>query len=147
MECVPMNEVGRALADERRALVEVFGDVLSSGRLVQGPQHAGLGSGRAGCLGVPSKDQRGEHAHRRCNPVPISLPWSVRCIVGGGTQSDVILPDLRNTALDAPTLVFRRQFDFSAVADLGVCASLPYDGADSTSDYEKFRQQARAATL
>jgi len=39
MNWVPMNDLSRALSVERTVLTEAFSDVLSSGWLVQGPQH------------------------------------------------------------------------------------------------------------
>jgi dTDP-3-amino-2,3,6-trideoxy-4-keto-D-glucose/dTDP-3-amino-3,4,6-trideoxy-alpha-D-glucose/dTDP-2,6-dideoxy-D-kanosamine transaminase len=54
MEWVPMNDLSRALSEERSSLIEVFRGVLSTGWLVQGPQHAGFESDLAEYLGVPS---------------------------------------------------------------------------------------------
>ncbi len=53
MEWVPMNDLRRALSDESIALAEVFGDVLSKGWLVQGPQHDGFEADLAEYIGVP----------------------------------------------------------------------------------------------
>ena len=53
MDWVPMNDLSRALSVERSALTEAFSDVLSSGWLVQGPQHDAFESELAAYLGVP----------------------------------------------------------------------------------------------
>jgi aminotransferase EvaB len=52
MAWVPMNDLARALSAERTALAAVFDDVLSSGWLVQGPQHDGFETDLASYLGV-----------------------------------------------------------------------------------------------
>jgi len=53
MEPVPMNDLGRALACERDALMRAFSDVIASGWLVQGPQHESFEAELANFLDVP----------------------------------------------------------------------------------------------
>ena len=92
-------------------------------------------------FGVPSKDVRGEHAHRRCAQVLICLRGSVRCIVDDGVRRDEVLLDRPDTGLYLPAMAWGTQFDYSADAVLGVFASLPYDGADYIRDYDEFLAQ------
>jgi serine acetyltransferase len=96
-------------------------------------------------FGVPSKDVRGEHAHRRCAQVLICLRGSVRCIVDDGVRRDEVLLDRPGTGLYVPALIWGTQFDYSADAVLGVFASTPYDGADYIRDYDEFLGEALAA--
>jgi len=90
-------------------------------------------------FGVPSKDVRGEHAHRECAQVLICLRGSVRCIVDDGMKRDVVQLSRADTALYMPPMTWGSQFDYSDDAVLGVFASLPYDGDDYIRDYDEFR--------
>lgn len=96
-------------------------------------------------FGVPSKDVRGEHAHRQCAQVLVCLRGSVRCIVDDGVRRDEVLLDRPDTGLYMPAMTWGTQFDYSADAVLGVFASLPYDGADYIRDYDQYLGEAVAA--
>ncbi|HEY5516622.1 MAG TPA: WxcM-like domain-containing protein [Pengzhenrongella sp.] len=87
---------------------------------------------------VPSKDVRGEHAHRVCSQVLVCLRGSVRCVVDDGERRDEVLLDSPDTGLYMPPMTWGSQFDYSADAVLGVFASHPYDGADYIRDYDEF---------
>ncbi|MGV8978033.1 MAG: WxcM-like domain-containing protein [Cellulomonas sp.] len=89
-------------------------------------------------FGVPSKDVRGEHAHRECAQVLVCLRGSVRCIVDDGARRDEVLLDSPNIGLYMPPMTWGTQFDYSADAVLGVFASMPYNGADYIRDYDDF---------
>lgn len=89
-------------------------------------------------FGVPSKDVRGEHAHRECEQVLVCLRGSVRCIVDDGARRDEVTLDRPDRALYMPARTWGTQFDYSPDAVLGVFASLPYDGADYIRDYDDF---------
>ena len=89
-------------------------------------------------FGVPSKDVRGEHAHRSCEQVLIALRGSLRCVVDDGTRRDEVLLDRADLGLYMPAMTWGTQFDYSADAVLGVFASLPYDGTDYIRDYDEF---------
>ena len=89
-------------------------------------------------FGVPSKDVRGEHAHRQCSQVLVCLRGSVRCIVDDGSRRDEVLLDRPEIGLYMPPMTWGTQFDYSADAVLAVFASHPYDGADYIRDYDEF---------
>ncbi|WP_149202570.1 WxcM-like domain-containing protein [Actinotalea subterranea] len=93
-------------------------------------------------FGVPSKDVRGEHAHRECSQVLVSLRGSVRCIVDDGERRDEVVLDQPDVGLYMPPMTWGTQFDYSADAVLAVFASHPYDGADYIRDYDEFRALA-----
>jgi len=96
-------------------------------------------------FGVPSKDVRGEHAHRACAQVLIALRGSVRCIVDDGVRRDEVLLDSPGIGLYTPPMTWGTQFDYSPDAVLGVFASLPYDSADYIRDYDTFLEEARTS--
>lgn len=89
-------------------------------------------------FGVPSKDVRGEHAHRACEQVLVALRGSVRCIVDDGRGREEVLLDRPDLGLHMPAMTWGTQFDYSSDAVLGVFASLPYDSADYIRDYDEF---------
>jgi acetyltransferase-like isoleucine patch superfamily enzyme len=92
-------------------------------------------------FGVPSKDVRGEHAHRECSQVLVCLRGSVRCIVDDGDRRDEVVLDSPRLGLYMPPMTWGTQFGYSADAVLAVFASHPYDGADYIRDYDEFRAQ------
>lgn len=97
-------------------------------------------------FGVPSKDVRGEHAHRVCSQVLIAIRGSVRCIVDDGEHRDEVLLESPDVGLYMPPMTWGTQFDYSADAVLGVFASHPYDGADYIRDYDGFLAEKRDIT-
>ncbi|WP_295827956.1 WxcM-like domain-containing protein [uncultured Microbacterium sp.] len=92
--------------------------------------------------GVPSKEVRGEHAHRQCEQFLVCLTGSVSCIVDDGTQRSVYVLDDPSLGLYMPKMTWGTQYDYSADAVLIVFASHPYDDADYIRDYEEFRELA-----
>ena len=94
-------------------------------------------------FGVPSKDVRGEHAHRECAQVLVCLRGSVRCIVDDGSRRDEVVLDRSDLGLYMPPMMWGTQFDYSTDAVLGVFASLPYDGGDYIRDYDQFLDAAQ----
>lgn len=93
---------------------------------------------------VPSKDVRGEHAHRRCEQVLVALRGSVTCIVDDGATRDQVVLDRPDVALHMPAMTWGTQYRYSSDAVLGVFASLPYDSADYIRDYDEFLTELRA---
>nr|WP_289941729.1 WxcM-like domain-containing protein [Microbacterium testaceum] len=94
--------------------------------------------------GVPSKEVRGEHAHRQCEQFLICLTGSVSCIVDDGTKRNVYVLDDPSLGLYMPKMTWGTQYDYSADAVLIVFASHPYDDADYIRDYEEFRELAQS---
>ena len=95
---------------------------------------------------VPSKDVRGEHAHRRCEQVLVALRGSITCIVDDGTTRDQIVLDRPDVGLHMPAMTWGTQYQYSTDAVLGVFASHSYDSADYIRDYEEFVQLAAAGS-
>ena len=87
---------------------------------------------------VPSKDVRGEHAHRKCEQVLFALRGSITCIVDDGTTREQVVLNSPGVALYMPAMTWGTQYRYSEDAVLGVFASLPYDGDDYIRTYEEF---------
>lgn len=94
--------------------------------------------------GVPSKEVRGEHAHRQCHQFLICISGSVSCIVDDGTTRHEYVLNNPSMGLHMPPMTWGTQYDYSADAVLVVFASRPYEDADYIRDYEEFRALAQA---
>lgn len=89
-------------------------------------------------FGVPSKEVRGEHAHRECAQVLVCLQGSVHSIVDDGTHRREVRLDSPDVALYVPSMLWGTQYRYSEDAVLGVFASHPYDADDYIREYEQF---------
>lgn len=87
---------------------------------------------------VPSKDVRGEHAHRACEQVLVCLRGSVACIVDDGVDRTEVVLDRPDVGLYMPAMTWGTQYRYTDDAVLGVFASLPYDSDDYIRGYEEF---------
>lgn len=90
---------------------------------------------------VPSRDVRGEHAHRQCEQFLVCLKGSVRAIVDDGATREEFLLDTPEFGLYMPAMTWGSQYAYSPDAVLAVFASLPYDGADYIRTYSQFRDE------
>jgi UDP-2-acetamido-3-amino-2,3-dideoxy-glucuronate N-acetyltransferase len=89
-------------------------------------------------FGVPTREVRGEHAHRSCEQVLICLNGRVSCIADDGEHRQEFSLDRPDIGLYIPALVWATQFDYSSDAVLIVLASRAYDANDYIRDYEDF---------
>lgn len=94
--------------------------------------------------GVPSKEVRGEHAHRRCEQFLVCLTGRVSCIVDDGTNRREYVLDDPSQGLHMPPMTWGTQYNYSPDAVLAVFASEKYDDADYIRDYEQFLNAASA---
>lgn len=93
--------------------------------------------------GVPSKEVRGEHAHRQCEQFLICITGSVSCIIDDGrARHEYVLND-PSIGLYMPAMTWGTQYDYSQDAVLAVFASRPYEDTDYIRDYEEFRELVR----
>ncbi len=93
---------------------------------------------------VPSRDVRGEHAHRQCEQLLVCLRGSVQALVDDGTDRRELLLDRPDQGLYVPAMVWGTQYKYSEDAVLLVYASRPYEDADYIRDYETFLAEATA---
>jgi UDP-2-acetamido-3-amino-2,3-dideoxy-glucuronate N-acetyltransferase len=92
---------------------------------------------------VPSRDVRGEHAHRECEQVLVCLKGTVRAIIDDGVEREEFLLDTPDFGLYMPAMTWGTQYAYSPDAVLAVFASLPYDGNDYIRTYSEFQAAAR----
>jgi dTDP-4-dehydrorhamnose 3,5-epimerase-like enzyme len=87
---------------------------------------------------VPSKDVRGEHAHRRCHQFLVCARGSCRVVVDDGRLREEIMLDRPHVGLHIPPMIWGIQYGYSPDALLLVFASHEYDAADYIRDYNEF---------
>ncbi|MCU1393890.1 MAG: isomerase [Ilumatobacteraceae bacterium] len=89
---------------------------------------------------VPSKEVRGEHAHRRCEQLLTCVSGSVDVLWDDGVERGQVTLDSPAVSLYMPPEVWGSQFRFSSDAALVVLASLPYEPDDYVRTYDEFIQ-------
>lgn len=87
---------------------------------------------------VPTKDVRGEHAHRTCEQFLVCLAGSVSCVVDNGVTRQEFRLDRPDVGLYMPPMIWGTQYNYSADAVLLALASHEYDPADYIRDYDEF---------
>lgn len=90
---------------------------------------------------VPSKEVRGEHAHRQLQQFLICVRGSCSVMVDNGHQREEIKLDSPLKGLHIPPMVWGVQYRYSPDAMLLVLASDTYDAADYIRDYDLFLQE------
>ena len=91
---------------------------------------------------VPSRDVRGEHAHRRCEQFLIALRGSITCVVSDGRRTQQFVLDRPDVGLHMPPMLWGTQYDYSPDAVLLVLASDEYDPDDYIRTYDEFLREA-----
>jgi dTDP-4-dehydrorhamnose 3,5-epimerase-like enzyme len=87
---------------------------------------------------VPSKEIRGEHAHRTCDQLLICVNGSVNVMVDDGKNRQQVLLDRPELSLYVPAMVWASQYHYTANALLMVMASEIYDAGDYIREYDAF---------
>ena len=91
---------------------------------------------------VPSKDVRGEHAHKTLHEFCVCVHGSLSIVLDDGDQRCEVHLDSPTVGLHIPPLVWGIQYRFSRDAVLLVLASEPYDADDYIRDYDQFLKVA-----
>lgn len=89
-------------------------------------------------FGVPSRETRGEHAHRVCHQFLVCVHGSVRVLADDGRQRREFLLDSPASGLHLPPMTWGTQYQYSPDAVLLVFASHPYDAGDYIREYDDF---------
>jgi acetyltransferase-like isoleucine patch superfamily enzyme len=95
-------------------------------------------------FGVPTRELRGEHAHRTLQQFLICVHGNCSVRLFDGERSDEVLLDRPELALHVPPMVWMTQYKFSSDAVLAVLASDIYRAEDYVRDLEEYlRKKAR----
>lgn len=87
---------------------------------------------------VPTKEVRGEHAHRRLQQVLVCLKGSLEVMVDDGRQRAVVPLSGPQLGLYLPPLVWASHYRYTPDAVLLVLASDEYDADEYVRDYDEF---------
>ena len=87
---------------------------------------------------VPSREVRGEHAHRRLQQVLVCLRGSVEVMIDNGRRRDLVTLAEPSVGLYVPPMTWLSHYGYSPNALLLVLASDPYDANDYVRDYDEF---------
>jgi len=92
---------------------------------------------------VPTKEVRGEHAHRVCKQLLTCVKGSVSVVCDDGDVRQEFVLDSPDLALYIPPMVWGVQYKYSQDAVLLVLASHGYEAADYIRNYDAFLQERR----
>lgn len=87
---------------------------------------------------VPSRELRGEHAHKRCQQFLICLHGSCRVLLDDGQSRCEVALDRPDMGIFMPEMIWGTQYRYSMDAVLLVFASRPYEDADYIRTYDEF---------
>ena len=88
--------------------------------------------------GVPSRDIRGEHAHKELHQFLICVHGSCHVVADDGAARQEFTLDDPSVGIYIPPLVWSVQYKHSEDAVLLVLASAPYDASDYIRNYQDF---------
>ncbi len=89
---------------------------------------------------VPSKETRGEHAHRECHQFLICVRGSCAVVADDGKNRQEFVLEGPDMGIYLPPMVWGIQYKYSADAVLLVYASHYYDNSDYIRNYADFRK-------
>lgn len=92
---------------------------------------------------VPSKETRGEHAHRVCHQFLICVRGSCAVFADDGMNRTEVLLDSPDKGIYLPPMVWGVQYKYSEDAVLLVFASHYYDAADYIRNYSEFLDEVK----
>jgi UDP-2-acetamido-3-amino-2,3-dideoxy-glucuronate N-acetyltransferase len=95
---------------------------------------------------VPSREVRGEHAHRICHQFLICVSGQIMVAVDDGHHRGEVLLDTPTLGVYLPPMVWGSQFRYDQESVLLVLASHLYDPDDYIREYESFLIEAEASS-
>ncbi len=87
---------------------------------------------------VPSKEIRGEHAHKACQQFLVCVNGSCHVLLDDGSKRKVVALNDPHTGLYIPPMVWGVQYNYTPDAVLLVLASQCYQAADYIREYDEF---------
>lgn len=94
---------------------------------------------------VPSREIRGEHAHRELHQFLVCVHGEVAVVVDDGIHREQVRLSHISAGIHIEPLVWTILYNYSNEAVLLVFASLPYDSEDYIRDYDEFKKLASLA--
>jgi len=89
---------------------------------------------------VPTREVRGEHAHRTCHQFLVCVRGQVNLVVDNGQSREELVLDSPSLGVHIPPMIWAVQYQYSSEAVLLVLTSDAYDAADYIRDYDEFRR-------
>ena len=93
---------------------------------------------------VPTRETRGEHAHRTCAQFLVCVHGAVRVLADDGELREEFTLDAPDKGLHLPAMTWGTQYRYSADAVLLVYASQAYDPDEYIRSYDAFMRLAAA---
>lgn len=90
---------------------------------------------------VPSREVRGEHAHRQCHQFLVCVKGSCAVVVDDGKRRAEVLLNRPNLGIHIPPLVWATEYKYSQDAILLALASDIYKAEDYIRDYDQFLRE------
>jgi UDP-2-acetamido-3-amino-2,3-dideoxy-glucuronate N-acetyltransferase len=87
---------------------------------------------------VPTREVRGEHAHRQCNQFFVCLQGTVGILLDDGNSRRELTLDSPGAGVFMPAMIWGTQYRYSSDAVLLVFASHFYDASDYIRTYDEF---------
>jgi UDP-2-acetamido-3-amino-2,3-dideoxy-glucuronate N-acetyltransferase len=94
---------------------------------------------------VPSRELRGEHAHKRNHQFLICIKGSVNALVDNGEEREEFILDSPNVGIHIPPMIWGTQYKYTEDAVLLVFASHLYESEDYIRDYQDFVKAVKIA--
>lgn len=92
-------------------------------------------------LDVPTRELRGEHAHKECQQFLVCVNGSCRVLLDDGMNRCEVVLEQPDVGVYMPPMIWGTQFDYSSDAVLLVFASHKYDSSDYIRTYDEFMVQ------
>lgn len=93
---------------------------------------------------VPSKEVRGEHAHKKLHQYLICVKGSISVVLDDGISRSQVILNKANIGLHIPPMVWGIQYQYSSDAVLLVLASEVYEADDYIRNYDDFLKAIRS---
>jgi UDP-2-acetamido-3-amino-2,3-dideoxy-glucuronate N-acetyltransferase len=98
-------------------------------------------------FGVPSKEVRGEHAHKKCHQFLVCVNGSCQVVADDGKSVEEFQLNSPSIGLYLPPSIWGIQYKYSSDAVLLVFASEYYDSGDYIRDYGEFLAYVKNSRL
>lgn len=95
-------------------------------------------------LNVPSREVRGEHAHRELHQFLVCLKGQCSVAIDDGQHRDEVVLNGPNVGLHLPPMIWASQYHYSPDAVLMVLASDVYKAEDYIRDYDEYLALVKA---